>query len=69
MYNMEQTRDRSLAIAADTERLRNLIETVPPAQIDILHQWRVTLTQIQTHYVQAVREYDRALAEQENRDA
>lgn len=65
MYDIQQTRDRSLALANDAERLRNMIETVPPAQIDILHQWRLTLTQIQTHYVQAVRQYNRALAEKD----
>ena len=59
----EQARDRALAIAHDTERLRNLIDTLPPARIDVLNDWRRTLTAIQTEYVQLVRACDRELGE------
>ena len=59
----EQVRARALAITHDTERLRNLIDTLPPARIDTLNQWRRTLTAIQTEYVQLVRACDRELGE------
>jgi len=47
----EQARDRALAIAHETERLSNLIVTLPPARIDVLNDWRRTLAKINEHYI------------------
>lgn len=58
----EQARDRALAIAADTERLADLMATMPMATDQML-RWRKTLTEIQSAYIGLVRECDRQLGE------